>query len=97
MAITHPFVYTDDIYMEYAVTSSKIFYNNTTQAVRLPKAVAFPDGVSEVEIVVEGSKRILIPKTSLLDWMLEGPGFSEDFSTDSALPAPGPRAISWDD
>ena len=38
-----------------------VFLNNRTQAVRLPKAVAFPPGVERVEIRVEGASRILTP------------------------------------
>ena len=32
------------------MTESKLFISNRSQAVRLPKAVAFPDGVKQVEI-----------------------------------------------
>ncbi|MDR1187874.1 MAG: antitoxin [Bifidobacteriaceae bacterium] len=38
-----------------------VFRNNQTQAVRLPKAVAFPDGVRRVSIRVEGDTRIVEP------------------------------------
>ena len=34
---------------------TKVFMSNKTQAVRLPKAVAFPDNIQEVEIVVVGT------------------------------------------
>lgn len=44
-----------------AVTRTSVFKNNRTQAVRLPKSVAFPDDVTEVEIVVVGSSRIISP------------------------------------
>ena len=40
---------------------TSIFMSNKTQAVRLPKAVAFPDGVGEVEIIAIGHTRILSP------------------------------------
>jgi antitoxin VapB len=42
-------------------TTTTIFKTNQTQAVRLPKAVAFPDDVQEVEIVVVGSSRVISP------------------------------------
>ena len=42
------------------VTTS-IFMSNKTQAVRLPKAVAFPAGVVEVEIIAIGNTRIVSP------------------------------------
>lgn len=43
------------------VTSTVLFKSNQTQAVRLPKNVAFPDGVREVEIVVVGNSRVISP------------------------------------
>jgi antitoxin VapB len=42
-------------------TTTKLFKSNRTQAVRLAKAAAFPDDVSEVEIVVLGSSRLICP------------------------------------
>jgi len=39
-----------------------VFYNNTTQAVRLPKSVAWDPSVTEVTIQVVGEQRILTPK-----------------------------------
>lgn len=50
------------------MTTTKLFKSNTTQAVRLPKAVAFPEGVIEVEIVVDGDARILRPVRADLRW-----------------------------
>jgi antitoxin VapB len=41
--------------------TTKLFKSNTTQAVRLPKDVAFPDDVSEVEIIVTGDSRVIVP------------------------------------
>ena len=62
------------------MTSSKIFYNNTTQAVRLPKDVAFAQDVTEVEIFIQGETRVIAPKgRSLVAWMQTGPHFTEDF------------------
>jgi len=43
-------------------TTTKLFKSNTTQAVRLPKDVAFPEGVTEVEIIVQGDARLIVPK-----------------------------------
>jgi antitoxin VapB len=40
---------------------SSLFKSNRTQAVRLPKAVAFPDDVKQVEIVKIGNSRIISP------------------------------------
>lgn len=41
--------------------TTTIFRNNRTQAVRLPKAVAFPSKVKEVEIIAIGSSRLICP------------------------------------
>ena len=46
--------------MTHKVTTT-IFRSNRTQAVRLPKAVAFPGEVSEVEIIAIGSSRLICP------------------------------------
>jgi antitoxin VapB len=40
---------------------AKLFTNNRSQAVRLPKAVAFPKNVREVEIVAVGDTRVIRP------------------------------------
>jgi len=48
--------------------TTKLFRNNTSQAVRLPKAVAFPEGVEEVEIRAVGSSRVITPKDKMERW-----------------------------
>lgn len=40
--------------------STRLFRSNRTQAVRLPREVAFPEDV-EVEISIEGNARIITP------------------------------------
>lgn len=42
-------------------STTTIFRSNKTQAVRLPKDVAFPEGVTEVEIVKVGNSRVISP------------------------------------
>jgi hypothetical protein len=44
-----------------AMTRSTVFTTNKSQAVRLPKAVAFPADVHQVEIVSVGHSRIITP------------------------------------
>ena len=59
---------------------STIFKTNRSQAVRLPKAVAFPDNVREVEIIKLGQTRLLVPVGSRWDdFFRNGPSVSEDF------------------
>ena len=40
---------------------STVFISNRSQAVRLPKAVAFPEGVHQVEIIRLGNSRLITP------------------------------------
>ncbi|GAB7003628.1 toxin-antitoxin system antitoxin VapB [Nocardioides sp. AN3] len=47
---------------------TKLFLSNRTQAVRLPKDVAFPEDVSEVEITVEGEARLIRPVRVDISW-----------------------------
>jgi len=41
--------------------TTRLFKSNRSQAVRLPKDVAFPDHVKEVVIRIEGNRRIIEP------------------------------------
>ena len=63
-----------------------MFKSNTTQAVRLPKAVAFDESVTEVEIVVVGNARIISPVCDSWDQWFDGPVISEDFMNDREQP-----------
>ncbi len=68
------------------MTTTTVFKSNRTQAVRLPKDVAFPDGVKTVEIVKLGCSRLITPTESLWDDWFEGEGVSDDFMTERAQP-----------
>lgn len=69
------------------MTSSTIFKSNRTQAVRLPKAVAFPEGVHEVEIVKVGRGRLIVPKGLRWDdFFQNGPDVSADFMAERTQP-----------
>jgi antitoxin VapB len=61
-------------------TRTVIFKSNQTQAVRLPKDVAFPDGVREVEIIKVGNSRVISPVGQRWDsFFAAGPHVSDDF------------------
>ena len=75
---------------------TKIFKSNQSQAVRLPKAVAFPTGVKEVEIVVIGDSRVITPKNKSWDSWFDSPTASDDFMRDREQPEVQPRE-SFDD
>jgi antitoxin VapB len=61
------------------MTRSTVFKSNRSQAVRLPKAVALPDDVREVEIVSIGAARIISPAGRSWDAFFDGPRASDDF------------------
>jgi len=64
------------------MTTTTLFASNKSQAVRLPKAVAFPEGVHQVEIVVIGASRIITPAgRRWSDYFTLGPRVSADFDT----------------
>jgi antitoxin VapB len=70
------------------MASSTVFTSNRSQAVRLPKAVAFPDDVHQVDILKIGRSRVIVPKGNRWDdWFLNGPHVSEDFMIDRDQPA----------
>jgi antitoxin VapB len=74
------------------VTTTRIFTTNKTQAVRLPKSVAFPDDVSEVEIVVVGESRLITPVATRWDYFFDHPlEITDDFLTDREQPEPQER------
>lgn len=53
--------------MGTTVTRTTLFQSNRTQAVRLPKEVAFPEGVRSVEVLREGKRRVIVPAESAWD------------------------------
>jgi antitoxin VapB len=69
------------------MTSSTVFTTNRSQAVRLPKAVAFPDDVHEVDILKIGRSRVIVPKGKRWDDLFQsGQRASEDFMTQREQP-----------
>jgi antitoxin VapB len=56
-----------------------LFKSNRSQAVRLPKAVALPDDVKQVEIVALGRTRIITPAGEAWDSWFDGESVSPDF------------------
>lgn len=78
------------------MVTSKLFMNNVTQAVRLPKEVAFSSDVHEVDIIMQGEARVIVPKGLLLQWWVKyAPRLSDDFSTEPDLPEPPIRDVVW--
>lgn len=57
----------------------KIFQNAENQIVELPKSVAFPETVKQVDIAIQGSARIITPAGESWDNWFDGEGVSDDF------------------
>ena len=56
------------------MVTTTVFQSNRSQAVRLPKEVAFPEGVKEVRIIREGKRRIIVPVNAVWDDFFDSPG-----------------------
>ena len=69
-----------------------LFTSNRSQAVRLPKAVAFPEDVHQVDILKIGRSRVIVPQGKRWDDLfLNGARVSEDFMLEREQPAAGER------
>jgi len=53
---------------------TKLFQSNRSQAVRLPKDVAFPAGVDEVRVMRDGKRRVIVPAGAVWDDFFDAPG-----------------------
>jgi antitoxin VapB len=75
------YVYPSWIYTrERAMASSTVFTSNRSQAVRLPKAVAFPESVHQVDIIKIGRSRVIVPQGKRWDDLFQsGPRATGDF------------------
>ncbi|MBA3005458.1 MAG: antitoxin [Desulfocapsa sp.] len=72
---------------------TKLFKSNTSQAVRLPKAIAFPESVKNVEIIAVGNTRIITPVDQSWDDWFDSPGVSNDFMAERLQPEDQLREI----
>jgi antitoxin VapB len=70
-----------------ATAHTKVFKSNRSQAVRLPKDVALPEYITNVDIVSIGNKRIITPAGSSWDDWFDGPQVSDDFMRQRDQPA----------
>ena len=68
------------------MTRSTIFTTNQSQAVRLPKPVALPANVRQVEITKVGRSRLISPAGQGWDSFFDGPAISGDFMTERDQP-----------
>lgn len=56
-----------------------VFQSNRSQAIRLPKAVALPDDVKRVDVVVVGRARVITPAGESWNSWFDGEGVTSDF------------------
>lgn len=93
------FVYPDDISlcwfklfqyeispMEELMEKTTLFKSNRSQAVRLPKAVAMPEDVKQVDIIAVGRTRIITPAGESWDSWFDGESASPDFMASREQP-----------
>jgi antitoxin VapB len=59
---------------EPRMSRTTLFQSNRSQAVRLPKDVAFPEGVRSVTILRDGKRRVIVPSDALWDDFFDAPG-----------------------
>lgn len=74
------------------MANSTVFTSNRSQAIRLPKAVAFPDDVHRVDILKIGRSRVIVPQGQRWDDLFQnGPRASDDFMDEREQPVPEER------
>ncbi|MBE7197086.1 MAG: antitoxin [Parafilimonas terrae] len=72
---------------DLTVPSSTVFTSNRSQAVRLPKAVAFPEDVHQVDIMKVGRSRVIVPRGERWDdFFTNGARVSDDFMVERDQP-----------
>jgi antitoxin VapB len=76
-----------DIQGNRVMARSTVFISNRSQAVRLPKAVAFPEDVHQVDVLKIGRSRVIVPQGKRWDDLFQnGPRASDDFISERAQP-----------
>ena len=63
-----------------------VFKSNRSQAVRLPKAMAWPEDVKRVDIVALGRSRVIAPAGALWDSWFEEEAVSADYMSQRGYP-----------
>ena len=68
------------------MTTSTVFVNNRSQAVRLPAELRFPAGVKKVEVLALGRARLIMPIGETWDSWFDGEGVTADFMPERDQP-----------
>ena len=61
-------------YTPSVTTRTTLFLSNRSQALRLPKAVAFGSDIREVVILRDGPRRVVLPVDVVWDDFFDAPG-----------------------
>lgn len=62
------------------MTTTTVFTNNRSQAIRLPAELRLPDSVKRVDVRARGCERIIAPLGQTWDsFFLTGPQVADDF------------------
>ncbi len=85
-------MYTPMVYTPVMIQST-VFKTNKTQAVRIPKAMAFPDFVKKVNIIQQGNGLLIVPVATVGSWeeFFNGPRMDDDFMKERDQPPPQER------
>lgn len=88
-------IYTLGIYIKNGglIMQASVFKSNKSQAVRLPKQVAFPEEVKRVDVVVIGRSRMLTPTGEIWDAWFDAPPLPSDFMIDREQPLAQERDV----
>lgn len=65
---------------------ASVFKSNRSQAVRLPKPVALPEGVKKVDVIALGQARLIVPAGQAWDSWFAAEGVSADFMVEREQP-----------
>jgi len=68
------------------MTTSTVFIDHRSQAVRLPEELRFPEGVKKVEVIALGRARVIAPAGESWDSWFDGEGVTVDFMADREQP-----------
>ena len=66
---------------------ASVFKSNKSQAVRLPKPMALPESVKQVDIVRLGRARLIAPAGEAWDSWFDSEGVTDDFMREREQPA----------
>ena len=67
------------------MTTTTVFTNNRSQAIRLPAELRLPDDVKRVDVRARGSERIIAPLGQTWNsFFLDGPQAADDFLEERA-------------